>query len=138
MGSFDIVAQRAAVGDIQRRYLYKFYLTGMAEAAISLQNTFGTDNLDLDYFNTKAFSTKRSTNVSQQKWAGQSFFVTTTDNSTKQGTMIFYDNIGKDDGKEFGSAAARQHNRFMTSLMLCNSCQVTVQVTLHSWQDFRH
>lgn len=81
----------STVGDFQRTYLYKFYIETVPTAILAKFPEALNFQKEVDLYNTKAVFPDRKTNNKTIKWSGEFFDIPTTDASTRNTTLKFFD-----------------------------------------------
>lgn len=81
----------ATIGDYQRNYLYMVFIESVPSVISAALPSALTYQKEVDIYNLKAVFPDRKTNSKRIGWAGEFFFIPTTDNSTRETNLDFVD-----------------------------------------------
>ena len=81
----------AAVGEFQRKYIYKVFLETIPPTVLANFPQAQSFAANVDLYNTKAVFPNRKTNAQTINWGGEFFDIPTTDASTRNTEMSFFD-----------------------------------------------
>lgn len=80
----------ATIGEFQRNYLYKLYIENVPPVLIEKFPNALSFRDEVDIYNTKAVFPDRKTNAATKRYAGEFFYIPTTENNTKETDLEFF------------------------------------------------
>ena len=80
----------SSIGEFQRNYLYKMYIENVPDVLIEKFPNALSFRDEVDIYNTKAVFPDRKTNASPKKYAGEFFYIPTTESNTKEADFEFF------------------------------------------------
>lgn len=88
---FDIASQEAAVGSIQREYLYILAIITLPSGLGSTEPGWNTLKSNVDFYNKDAIWAEKKTDPIKLQWGGQFMYFSGIESGSKNDDITFYD-----------------------------------------------